>query len=171
MRKKIIIILCIIGIFVTGCGNRVDSNNDNNKKKNSEAVYVTIDGERFELHSREDLMGIHYRENYVDFNTDAVGNVRLMRYTKGGKFLFEVRVVYDENKTFAEAKELLNEYTEMNRTINGINYAYYEYKTDDNMDSHVYLYEYNNVVYMVVFILGEDAGNIEKVFMNNVTFS
>ena len=36
--------------------------------------------------------------------------------------------------------------------------------------AHYYLYEYNNKTYSIIFFLGENPGNIEEVFMNNVRF-
>ena len=47
---------------------------------------------------------------------------------------------------------------------------YYEYKNNIGDDAHYYLYEYNNKTYSIIFFLGENSGNIEEVFMNNVRF-
>ena len=153
MKKKIILSLLIIfALFtITGCGN----------SNNSEE---TID---------QTLKSIHYKENYVDFHSDAIGNIRTMSYIKQEKVIFEVRVMYDENRSLSELKATLETQTgakEQSKEINGIKYIYYEYKNDDNLNVHHYMYVYDGKVYSIGFFLGENYGNIEEIFMNNVSF-
>ena len=171
MKKIFLSLLVILSIFgFTGCGssNKEVSNNSSNKKSNE--VYVTIGSDKYELNDKTELNELHYLNNYVDFNTDRVGNTRTMSFNYDGKFSFEVRVNYQDEHSIDEVKELLDEYEEKTKEVNGIKYFYYEYKNDLGDIVHYYLYEYNNKPYSIIFFLGENPGNIEEVFMNNVSF-
>ena len=169
MRKKIILcLLVLIGIFaITGCGSSKATDNTSDKK-----VVVTVQGKSFNLDVDIDLGGLHYKENNVDFHIDPLNNMRTMNYTKDGNIVFEVRTMYDENRSIEELKAILS--TELNaeeqsKKVNGIEYIYYEYKSDDLMVHH-YIHVYNGKVYTIAFFLGEDPGDIEDVFMNELSF-
>ena len=175
MKKKIILSLLIIfALFtITGCDNSNNSEETINNNSNDDKNVVTIQGEKYKLKSDQTLKSIHYKENYVDFHSDAIGNIRTMSYTKQEKVIFEVRVMYDENRSLSELKATLETQTgakEQSKEINGIKYIYYEYKTDDNLTVHHYMYVYDGKVYSIGFFLGENYGNIEEIFMNNVSF-
>lgn len=172
MKKKLILsILVIVTLFtITGC-SKSNSNVNNNLKDNKEIV--TIQGEQFRLKSEQTLNELHYKENYVDFHSDAIGNMRTMNYTKEGNLIFEVRIMYDENRSVEELQAIVE--TQYNtkaqsKEINGIKYIYYEYEGEDGVTIHHYLYVHNRKVYSIGFFLGENYGNIEEVFMNNVSF-
>ena len=175
MRKKLLLgLLVIVGLFaITGCGKSSNIETNINKKINDNKEVVTIQGEKFNLSSERVLGGIHYQENYVDFNTDQIGNMRTMNYSKEGKSIFEVRVMYDENRSDSELKAIVETQTgakQQSKEINGIKYIYYEYTADDGATVHHYMYVFNGKVYTIGFFLGEKPGDIEEVFMNNVSF-
>ena len=165
MKKVLIMLLLFLSI---GCGRQEPKKMNNELNEN--VNIVTINNEIFNLKSSASLKSMHYKENYVDFRTDAVGNIRIMRYQKSDDFFFEIRLTFEENHTYDEVKKLLNQYQEKQKVINGVNYAYYEYKNDVGNDVHYYLCKYNNIAYSIIFFLGDNPGNIEEVFMNNVTF-
>lgn len=172
MKKKLIFsILVIVTLFtITGCG-KSNSNVNNNLKDNKEII--TIQGEQFRLKSEQTLNELHYKENYVDFHSDAIGNMRTMNYTKEGNLIFEVRIMYDENRSVEELQAIVEaQYNtkEQSKEVNGIKYIYYEYEGEDGVTIHHYLYVQNGKAYSIGFFLGENYGNIEEVFMNNVSF-
>lgn len=183
MKKKVLIMIALIVVLgvglvvLTGCGENTNNSENNSSKKDSvetkENTVVTIGDETYKLDSDRDLNNIHYKENYVDFNTDQVGNMRTMSFNKEGKTIFEIRVMYDENRSDSELKAIVETQTgakEQLKEINDIKYIYYEYTTDDGLTAHHYMYVYNGKVYTIGFFLGENPGNIEKVFMNHVRF-
>lgn len=174
MKKKILLVLLVIvALFtVTGCGKSNNSDGKTNNTSDNKEI-VTIQGEKFKLKSKTSLYDINYNENYVDFHTDRIGNVRIMNYTKQEKVVFEVRIMYDDTRSLSELKAILETQTgakEQSKELNGIKYIYYEYKTSDNLIAHHYMYVHKGKVYSVGFFLGENPGNIEEVFMNNVLF-
>ena len=66
MKKKIIIIMLIICIFnITGCGNKVNSNENNssvtNNKENKNVVKVN--GEEIELTYDTNFNNMYFKEN------------------------------------------------------------------------------------------------------------
>lgn len=168
MKKKFVLsLLIILSIFlITGCSNSNKETIDNNNNE----VYVTIGNDKYKLSNKTELNNLHYLENYVDFNTDRVGNTKSMSFNYDGEFSFEVRVNYQDEHSIDEVKEVLSEYEEKTKEVNDIKYFYYEYKSDLGDTVHYYLYEYNNKPYSIIFFLGENPGNIEKVFMDNVYF-
>ncbi len=180
MKKKIILIsliaiVLIAGLFVlTGCGNKNNENTTSNIKNSSteknDVAYVEIDNDKYKLQSKSELNELHYLENYVDFNTDRVGNTKMMSFNYEGNFSFEVRINCEEEHSYDEVKATLSKYEEKTKEVNGITYTYYEYKNNLGDTAHYYLYEYNNKTYSIIFFLGENPGNIEEVFMNNVRF-
>ena len=146
--------------------NSVNNNIDTND-------IVTIQGENYKLKSAQVLKSLHYKENYVDFHSDAIGNIRTMSYRKQEKFFFEVRMMYDENRSLSELKTSLEVQTgakEQSKKVDNLDYFYYEYQTNDGLSAHHYMYAYDGKVYTICFFLGEDYGNIEEVFMKNVSF-
>ena len=170
MKKVIISVILIAALLLTvGCGSKKEESNEAESGN-----VVMIQGEEFELHSTEDLAGIHYKENYVDFYSDAIGNMRVMSYTKGGDPVFEVRVMYDENRSLSELKAIVEtnyDTKEQSKTINGTEYIYYEYTGSAGETIHHYLTVFNGKAYSIGFFLIGDAGNLEEVFMNNVSFA
>lgn len=172
MKKRFllgIIFLLVISI-VTGCNKSNNIKTDDKKETNKKVV--TIQGEKFDLNSERILGDIHYQENYVDFNTDQIGNMRTMNYSKEGENIFEIRVMYDENRSLSEMKAIIETQTqakEQSKKINKIRYIYYEY-TDNDLIVHHYIYVYKGKAYSIGFFLGKKPGNIEEVFMNNVSF-
>ena len=58
----------------------------------------------------------------------------------------------------------------MNEYILEIKNLDMHFKNNLGDNDHYYLYEYNNKTYSIIFFLGENPGNIEEVFMNNVRF-
>ena len=169
MKKIVICLMLVFALLMTsGCGGKKEE-----KKDTESGSVVEIQGESFELHSTEDLYDIHYKENYVDFHTDAIGNIRTMTYNKGDEFVFNIMVYYDENTSLEEAKAIIEvDYgaKEQARTVNGIDYIYYEYADANGYPIHHYMYVYGGHVYSIGIVLGNDPGNIEEVFMNNVRF-
>ncbi len=170
MKKNIIIIcLLVISLFtIVGCGKK---NTKDNSKEDS--TIVTVQKEKFELKNENKLNAMHYKENYVDFHTDAIGNIRTMSYTKEGNFIFEVRFMFDENRSEEELKATLEAQTgakEKSKEINGNKYIYYEYKSEDGLTTHHYIHAHKGKLYSIAFFLTNKPGNIEEVFMNNVTF-
>ena len=175
MKKKILIgILIVLILFtITGCGGSKNSEMNNIKNTSDNNEVVTIQGEKFYLKSDKDFGDLHYKENYVDFHTDQIGNMRTMSYSKNGNTVFGIRVMYDEDRLESELKAVLETQTgakEQSKEINGIKYIYYEYTSNDNLTVHHYMHVHNSKVYSIGIFLGEDSGDIEKVFMNNVSF-
>lgn len=183
MKKKmffisLLFVMFIAGLFVlTGCGKNTNDNenssSENSSEKTKDNTIVTIDDETFKLNSDKDFNNIHYKENYVDFNTDQIGNMRTMSYVKDGNLAFEVRVMYDENRSDSELKAMIEtqfKVAEKSKEVNGIRYIYYEYVMDTGEQVHHYIYVYNGKVYSIGFFLGDNPGDIEEVFMNNVRF-
>lgn len=163
MKRKILLSLLIVLFIVTGCDNKPTPT-----ETSKDSIYVVIDGEKFKLSSNNNLKDLHYKENYVDFRTDALAKSRVMQYSKKGEFIFEVRLIYEDTHSFEEVKELIG-HEESTKKVNDIDYTYYNYKNSSNDDVHMYLYNYNNVTYTIMFI-GNDITNLEETFMNNVKF-
>lgn len=173
MKRKILLgLVVLITLFtLTGCGNKKEENNKENTKDSKNIVI--INKEKFELTSETELYDLHYNENYVDFHTDRVGDYKLMSYQIGDDLVFEVRLMYDDSRSDSELKAIIETQTgakEQSKEVNGIKYIYYEYTGTDNETVHHYLYVHNGKVYTIAFFLGKEPGNIEEVFMNNVSF-
>ena len=77
MKKFLLIIIMLL--LVSGCEKKSEEVRNNT---NNDDMMVEIDDERFKLTSSNSLKDMHYKENYVDFYTDAIGNVRTMSYSK-----------------------------------------------------------------------------------------
>ena len=165
MRKKILILLTLFILFtITGCGSKTG---DNLKKK--EGVPVIVDGEEFILNSTSNLNRFYYLVNYVDFNTDALGNMRLMRYRKKDETVFEVRIMYETESTFEENINSVK-HKPIDRKINNIDYKFFNYVSKDGYTIHTYMTYYDNATYVVTFISLKDIATLEKAFMNNTYF-
>ncbi|MBR2828452.1 MAG: hypothetical protein IKE70_04400 [Bacilli bacterium] len=166
----ILVIICLITL--TGCGK--ESNKESTKKNvNNKKEQVTIGKETFQLKNEANLYDLHYKENYVDFHTDRMGNNKIMNYTKGEEVIFEVRIMYDESRSLEELKAIIETQAnkkEEEKEINGIKYTYYEYETEESLSVHHYIHVHKGKPYTIAFFLGKNPGNIEKVFMNNVFF-
>ncbi len=173
------VLLCL-GLFaLASCGEPVSGGenesaetgaSENNGSAPKQSAVVTIGDKKFELKNETELGKLHFPENYVDFNTDRIGNTKSMSYNYDGAFSFEVRVNYEEEHSVDEVKAMLSEYEEQTKEVNGIAYTYYEYKSSLDDDVHYYLVEYDHKPYSIIFFLGENPGNIEEIFMNSVRF-
>ncbi len=167
MKKILSIFLALILVLgLAACGEKKDSSSGN---------VVEIQGELFMLDSTKDFHGMHYKENCVDFQSyDFDDNeIRSLSYQKGDELVFSISIFYDKDSTLSQLKERIEKYydaTEQATTVNGIDYVYYEY-TDEGYPVHHYIYATKGENYTIGFSLGNDPGNIEEVFMNNVTFS
>lgn len=165
------IIICLL--VVTGCSKSQNIESNTVPSKTEKKDIVTIGSEQFELNSSDNLYDMHYKENYVDFHTDRVGNTKIMNYNSNDEFVFEVRMMYDDSRSDSELKAIIETQTgakEQSKEINGIKYIYYEYISDDGDTVHHYMYIHNGKVYSIGIFLGKNPGNIESVFMNNVSF-
>ena len=83
MKKKIILsLLVIVALFaITGCGKSNDNeDNSANSIEKNDVAYVEIGNDKYKLQSKSELKDLHYLENYVDFNTDRVGNTKMMSF-------------------------------------------------------------------------------------------
>ena len=187
MKKRLIMIsmislILIMGVFtLTGCG---DGNEDTkNSKSTNTAVYndnnqedkniVKIGDEKFKLKSEANIQNCYFLENYVDFQTDTIGDIKKMTYKPNGKLAFEVRVMGDDGRSIEELKALITtkyKCQEQSKEINGNKYVYFEYNAEDGVKVHHYIFVYSGKAYSIGFFLGENPGNIEEVFMNNVSF-
>ena len=165
MRKFILGIILIMLLSITGCNKDIKKENDT---KNDDVI-VNIGDETFKLKSKRVLKNIQYLENYVDFKTDAIGNMRTMSYMKGEEYLFEVRVMYDEKNSLEETKKKVN-HEEKKKVIGDIEYSYYDYKNSTDNIVHLYLHNYKNITYSIMFIFKNDLPEFEKTFMDNVEF-
>ena len=174
MLKKISLSLLIITLFtLSGCGKSQNIESNTIPSKTSLKDVVTIGNEQFELNSSDNLYDMHYKENYVDFHTDRIGNTKIMNYNSNDEFVFEVRMMYDDSRSDSELRAIIETQTgakEQSKEINGIKYIYYEYISDDGDTVHHYMYIHNGKVYSIGIFLGKNPGNIESVFMNNVSF-
>ena len=165
MKNKMIIIFLLLLVIVTGCSKE----NINDKNNQKEDIIVTIGEEKFKLSSERNLENMYFKENYVDFTTDTVGNMHIIQYRKQDKFIFETRILCDKDHTFEENKNKIN-HEETLKTVNGIEYTYYDYLDDQNNIVHLYMYYYNNITYAILFASSTDISNYETTFMNNVYF-
>ena len=167
MKKGITItLLLIISIFlVTGCKQKNTTTNDYKK----ENITVTIEDETFRLNSNYSLGNMHYKENYVDFTTDSMGNMHIIQYRKQDRFIFETRLIYDTEHSFEENKNKINS-PSIIKTINDLDYTYFNYQNDNHDTIHVYMYNYNNTTYAISFVSSIDISDFETTFMNNVYF-
>lgn len=161
---SLIVLLCLFSL--TGCGNNVKKNEVQNTKDNE--VIIKINDEVFKLKSEANLKDLHYRENYVDFHTDAIGKMRTMSYSKNGELVFEVRLLYEDEHSFDEVNKLIEGESQIKK-INGIDYTYHEYTKNGNI-MHVYLHNYKNITYTIIFALKKSMDDFEKTYMNNVYF-
>ena len=96
-----------------------------------------------------------------------------MTYKPNGKLAFEVRVMGDDGRSIEELKALITtkyKCQEQSKEINGNKYVYFEYNAEDGVKVHHYIFVYRGKAYSIGFFLGENPGNIEEVFMNNVSF-
>ena len=174
MKKKILFcLLVMVGVLtITGCGKSNESNTNTKQEVSKEKNVVTIEGEKYKLDSSDNLYSLHFKENYVDFHTDTIGNYKIMNYINGD-LVFEVRMMYDDSRSDSELKAIVETQTgakEQSKEINGIKYIYYEYTSDEGDTVHHYMYVYDGKVYSIGFFLGKNPGNIEEVFMNNISF-
>ena len=179
MRKNTLLtcmfaLVLVVGLaMLAGCGGTGEGGSGKAGQVKADSTVVVIGEEQFKLSSSAEMGAMHYLENYVDFHTDQIGIIRTMSYGVGDTFHFEIRMITVEGQSLEEAKaavETTSGTTEQTREINGVSYVYYEYVNDQGTPVHFYLHVHDGQVYTIVFFLGEDPGNIEDVFMGNVSF-
>ena len=167
-------LVLVAGLAVlAGCGGEGEGGSGKTGQGKADPTVVVIGEEQFKLSNPAQMGAMHYLENYVDFHTDQIGIIRTMGYSVGDTFFFEIRMITVEGQSLSEAKaavETTSGASEQARDINGVSYVYYEYLDDDGTPTHFYLHVHDGQVYTIVFFLGEDPGNIEDVFMGNVSF-
>ena len=164
MKKLFLIIVMVL--LVSGCEEK---NIEVKNNTNNDDMMVEIDGEKFRLRSSNSLKDMHFKENYVDFYTDSYGNMKKMSYAKNGEYIFEVRIIYEEERSFDEVKSLVK-YSETQKKIGNMTYSYYDYKTDNKDNVHLYICSYKDVTYSVMFIFRSDITDLENKFMNSISF-
>ena len=167
-------LVLVAGLAVfAGCGGKGEGGSDKTGQGKTDPTVVLIGKEQFKLTSSAEMGDMHYLENYVDFHTDQLGIIRTMSYAVGDAFHFEIRMITVEGQSLEEAKaaiEATSGGSEQTREINGISYVYYEDMDDSGAAAHYYLHVHDGQVYTIVFFLGQEPGNIEEVFMGNVSF-
>ena len=124
MKKKILFcLLVMVGVLTfTGCGKSVDSVSNTKQDISDNTDVVTIEGEKFKLNSSDNLYNLHFKENYVDFHTDTIGNYKIMNYINVD-LVFEVRMMYDDSRSDSELKAIVETQTgakEQSKGIKGI---------------------------------------------------
>lgn len=103
MKKVLLCIsVFIVSLVMVGCNIILDATNDTRKNDRNEVTFK-LEGQEFSLYSDEVLKDIHYKENYTDFHTDAIGNIRTMNYNIKDEIIFSLRVMCDMNSTFKYA--------------------------------------------------------------------
>ena len=167
MKKRIILVLLLV-LFLTGCFNKKE-NTEQPKTTNDDAVMVTVNGKQFKMHPDGTLKDMHYLDNYGDFYSDAIGNIRVLSYFEKGECLFEIRMTYNEDRSFDDLKASFNA-EEQSKMIGNINYTYFSFKNDKGDDVHAYLYNYSGVTYTVAIVSKIDVTNFEEIFMKNVYY-
>lgn len=165
MKKKVLltllIILCLT--FVTGCGNDLK---DNTKIEETEGVL--INNERVKLSYETSHLNMYYKTNITLFSGDTLNSVRNIRYINNGKTIFELNLVYFENKSIDEVMSASN-YEISTKKINDLEYQYFEFEVNQKK-GHTYVYNYNDTTYTISFTFEDDISDFEKEFMNNVYF-
>ena len=164
MKKIVLCFTIFLMLFLTSCQKKTTPIDNN------EIVKVTVGEETFKLTSQSSLNNIHFNENYIDFNAGtASSKMHYIQYHKNGDVVFEIRVLYEDTHSFEENKKVLGQ-KESERTINGLTYAYFNYKLDTGETAHTYMYNYNDITYTVMFVSKIDITNLEETFMKYVYF-
>lgn len=162
-RRLILALLLVVSVFaIAGCGSKKYEN------------VVKIGNKEYKLNEKSQYKDLIFKENKKDFHTSSIGGYHTMSIPKGTHFVFQV-AVDSENKKLDELvksiKAQKGKKTEKGtKTVNGIKYTYFEYKNSLGDKVHKYVHYYNNRTYIITFVLAEDSGNVEEVFMNNVEF-
>ena len=173
MKKKILLnLLIIISLFiVTGCGKEKTTNTlDKNMK------VVKVEGNEIRLRSEDNLKNFVYLQHANDFHTNTMGYNRTLMVTSDDKVQLYVNIVTAEGKTLNEVISRIDFATVTDKTVNGINYKYYEREglnanqLGDDCKGHFYLYEYEGDVYQIGIVSNKDFAEFEKVFMDTAYF-
>ena len=170
MMKKIFlcILVFIVSLVMAGC-NIVSSPTNYSRNSDRNEVTFKIDGQEFSLYGDEVLKDIHYKENYTDFHTDAIGYIRTMNYNIKDEIIFSLRIMCDEEHTLKENIDSLGHET-TTKTIKDIEYTYADFINDEGYTVHAYLKRFNEKNYAIILVSKKDIKEFEQVFMDNVYF-
>lgn len=167
MKKIFSVFLALLLAFgLAACGE--------DKEESAPDNIVEIQGEQFELGEAQDYEGIQYKSNSAHLDSYGFESFRSLIYPNGEDIAFSVMIFYDERTNISNMKDAIkSKYgaEAQEKTVNGIDYVYFEYTDVDGYTVHEYDHPYRRgVAYMRFFFGDYDAGNFEEVFMNNVTF-
>lgn len=164
--KKIILIICLSILIITGCEK--DNNKTNNKDNSKNTVEVTLSDEKIKLSYENNFLKMYYKESVSKFYTDTMGSHRMIRYSKDNDPIFTIHLVYFKDKNIDEALTD-TKYERSTKIINDLEYQYFEYEVNGEQ-GHTYVYYYDGTTYSINFISSNNINEFEKTFMDNVYF-
>ena len=173
MKNKLLLgLLIVLSLFVvTGCGKKETSTTTDKDQK-----IVKVDGNEIRLKSEDNLKNFVYLQHAGDFKTNTMGYNRSLMVTSDDKVQLYVNIVTAEGKTLDEVVSKIDFATVSDKTVNKINYKYYEREglsaeqLGDDCKGHFYLYEYEGDVYQIGIISNKDFSEFEKEFMGTAYF-
>ena len=168
MKRVIIVLLSLLmTLCLAGCGSKEDT------PKTDDSEKITVNGKTYNFRAETHLLDMHFKENYVDFHTDQMGDLYMMSLNEGDNFVFQIRVGATSGHSVEEISEMLG-ISPVSKKINDLEYRYGEYKfvfnEADEYDAHIYMHEYNGLLYSAIFIINGDIADLETKFMNSVYF-
>jgi len=170
MKKLLVCILSLTLLFAfVGCKKEGKPISYPEEKK----ISFLLDGQEFALNSKGTFQAVRFRENPYDFIVKTAANSHSMSYIVDEKPVFQIAIVYFEGQTMNQVlAEIDEEITE--KKVGDITYKYYESTFDDEyarqIVSHQYVYEKDDIPYIISFSFASVDTNLEQVFMENVRF-
>ena len=163
MKKKILILLLVIGLFtITGCG----------KKENVDNTLVKVNDVELHIDKEKEFKGIKY--TITDDLKEAVFDkyVQYYLYQESGPNLLFFRIFYYENKNHNDIRNDLaiesNLTEEKGKTAN-IEYTFIDEKRNDGT-IHYYIIDKDNISYTINFVSKYDIKAFEEKVLNSIKF-
>ena len=174
MKKLIsITLICLLAVCtaltVSSCGGKSDDGTTTQKQNSGKSKPTfTINGDEIELSYERNHKDLYYKENLTELHSNTAGSFRNIDYYKDGDNVFDIRIVYFAGKSVDEVMSE-SDYQMSKKTINGIEYDYFEY-TDNDRPGHTYVCAYDGTTYTISFASNYDMKSLEEVFLSQVYF-
>ena len=151
--------------FTDGQSDSVSANNANDPNNPT----VSINGHTVVLDYESYHKDMHFKENIPDIEKASYGQVCNLFYHPEGEEEFSIRICYFEGKSIEETMDG-TDYALTTKTVNGLDYSYFEFQEGSGTPGHCYLYTFDGTTYSINFLSNYDMTSLESAFMSTVYF-
>ena len=173
MKKILIILLTLVGIFtLTGCekNNQTNTTNNTNTNEKQNQSNIKIGNIDVELNRSSSFKKISFK--YPDKGAYSnLGTYVIMDLMNNDDLLVRVAMSFYENKSIDKVYSDSKLTKTGDKKYNNYTYNIYEGKQDDGKNIINYTITYNNDTYIISFISDKNIQDFIELFMNNVIFN